>query len=212
MSHLDLLVAGYRAFKNSFFERNKAKYRKLVNEGQKPKICMIACADSRVDPAFVMQVEPGEVFTIRNVANLVPPCEPAMGTHHGVSAALEYAVTVLEVEDIVVLGHAHCGGIGALIAKGDNEPAGDDYITPWMGLADAALAKVDVEQPGLQGADRARACERAAVLVSLDNLMTFPWIEQRVEAGTLQLNGWYFDITEGVLRRYDSVSRTFEEV
>lgn len=211
MSHLELLAAGYRAFKAKVFDRNRAVYRKLVNEGQKPKVCMIACADSRVDPALVMQVEPGEVFTIRNVANLVPPFEE-QGTYHGVSAALEFAVTGLEVEDIVVLGHAHCGGIGALIAKGDDKPVTDTFITRWMTIAEEALHRADDAHPGLTGEDRARACERSAVLVSLDNLMTFPWIKERVEAGTLRLNGWYFDLVEGALQRYNSETGMFESI
>lgn len=211
MSHLDLLLSGYRAFRQKYFDRNQVVYRKLVRDGQKPRVCMIACADSRVDPAVVMQIEPGEVFTIRNVANLVPPYEE-QGTYHGVSAALEFAVTGLEVEDVIVLGHAHCGGIGALIAKGNDEPTHDTFITAWMGIAEQALHRVDESHPGLQGEDRARACERSAVLVSLDNLMTFPFIRDRVAAGTLHLNGWYFDLLEGELQRYDPETKTFGPV
>lgn len=211
MNHLDLLITGYRNFKAKFFDRNKLVYRKLVREGQKPKVCMIACADSRVDPAVVMQIEPGEVFTIRNVANLVPPFEE-QGTYHGVSAALEFAVKQLEVEDIIILGHAHCGGIGALIAKGNNQPTTDTFITPWMGIAEEALNRAERTHPGVDGEEFARACEQSAVLVSINNLMTFPWIRERVEAGTLRLNGWYFDLLEGELRRYNQDSGDFEGV
>lgn len=207
-SHLDLLIAGYRAFKKEFFGRNQPLYRKLVTEGQSPRVCVIACADSRVDPAFVMQVQPGEVFTIRNVANLVPPFE-TQGTYHGVSAAVEFAVVNLGVEEIVVLGHAHCGGIRALIAAGDNKPSADTFITRWMGIAMEALRRVDARTPGLPEAERARACERSAVLVSLDNLMTFPWVRARVEAGTLRLHGWYFNLTEGELQLYDPKTGEF---
>lgn len=208
MKHLELLISGYRAFRAKFFERNQTLYRKLVDEGQSPKVCMVACADSRVDPAIVMQMEPGEVFTIRNVANLVPPYEE-QGTYHGVSAALEYAVTALEVEDIVVLGHAHCGGIQALINTENDEPATDTFITDWMTIAKEALGRADKRFPDARGEERARVCERAAVLVSIDNLMTFPWIKERVEAGTLRLNGWYFDLREGQLMRYDPETDSF---
>ena len=211
MKKLDLLISGYRSFKAEQFERNQALYRKLVREGQKPKVCMVACADSRVDPAIVLNTEPGEVFMVRNVANLVPPYEE-QGMYHGVSAALEYAVTVLEVEDIVILGHAHCGGIGALIKAGNDEPADDTFITPWMTIAKKALARADKRFPGLTGEERARKCERAAVLESIDNLMTFPFIKERVEAGKLRLNGWHYDLVEGLLCSYNSDADTFEPV
>lgn len=211
MSHLDLLISGYRSFKASFFARNQTKYLKLVREGQQPRICMIACADSRVDPAIVMQIEPGEVFTIRNVANLVPPYEE-QGTYHGVSAALEYAVKILQVEDILVLGHAHCGGIQALITKDDIPVRNDTFITSWMGIAEEALHRVDNADGTMSEEEHARACEQSAVLVSLDNLMTFPMIKRRVEEGTLRLNGWYYDLTKGILRRYNPETKVFDEV
>jgi carbonic anhydrase len=111
-----------------------------------------------------------------------------------------------------VLGHAHCGGIGALIAKGEDKPVTDTFITHWMTIAEEALHRADSTHPGLAGEARARACERSAVLVSLDNLMTFPWIRDRVEAGTLRLNGWYFDLVEGALQRYDPETQDFVSV
>jgi carbonic anhydrase len=142
------------------------------------------------------------------VANLVPPCEND-SRHHGVSAALEYAVCHLEVEHIIILGHSGCGGIAALM---HDIPAGrpTEFIGPWVSIADRARDQVRSALAGKEPEKQNRACEQAAVLISLENLLTFPWIRQRVEAGTLLLHGWYFDICTGQLLSYDPESAAFE--
>ena len=208
---LDLMIDSYRAFRARGFERDKLFYQKLADEGQQPKVAMVACSDSRVDPAIVLQTNPGEVFTIRNVANLVPPYEE-QGTFHGTSAALEFAVTKLEVEDLVILGHAHCGGVKALVERDSIPPGDNTFISRWMSMAVEAVERVDHGHPHLDGDDRYRACEQSCVLVSLDNLMTFPWIAERVTDGRLRLHGWYFNLAEGELQRYDTEKKAFEPI
>jgi carbonic anhydrase len=158
-------------------------------------------------PALVFDCDPGDLFVIRNVANLVPPLEVQSG-RHGTTAAIEYGVSTLGVKHIIVLGHAHCGGIDALVRTGDVCDSGS-YIDDWMCLAESARAEVMAELPQATQEELKRACEKRAILVSLNNLMTFPWIRERVERSNLNLHGWYFDIEQGQLLRYEATTRDF---
>ena len=189
------LIEGYRRFRETAYREHRALYEALVARGQSPRAMVIGCSDSRVDPAILFGTEPGEIFVVRNVANLVPPFAQS-GNYHGTSAALEFAVRSLEVEHVIVLGHARCGGIAALL---DNFAGlGSDFIRPWMQIAAPAREKA-MNQAGDGGVDAQRCCEHEAIKVSLGNLQSFPWIAERVRAGKLQLHGWYFDLETGEL-------------
>lgn len=207
MSSPKRLIEGFSRFRERHFTSDDALFRGLVEQGQTPKILVVACCDARVDPALVLDCAPGDLFVIRNVANLVPPAEN-QGHYHGTSAALEFGVRKLNVEHIIVLGHAQCGGIHALL-EGDMQK-GDAFISEWMGIAEAARKKVNREFADAGSAARRRACEQQAILVSLSNLKTFPWIHERVEQGTLALHGWYFDIEHGELLGYNAATCQFE--
>lgn len=202
------LIEGFRRFREQHFAEDDALYRQLVSEGQTPKTLVVACCDSRVDPALVLDCAPGDLFVIRNVANLVPPAESRLGGRHGTSAALDYAVRTLNVEHIIVLGHAHCGGIRALLTSGGSD-APESFINSWMRLADEARISVLHDFPKAPLEIQLEACEQRAILGSLDNLMTFDWIRERVEAGTLALHGWYFDIRNGRLLSYSTTNQQF---
>jgi len=196
---MDKFIDGYRQFRASYFTQNKDTLAALMARPQRPTAMMISCSDSRIDPGLKFGVEPGDIFMVRNVANLVPPYAPD-GDYHGTSAALEFAVQVLEVENIIVMGHAKCGGIGALVRH--QETAALDFVASWMRIAQPAYEKAAAatqDEAALQ-----RLCEQEAVNVSLKNLMTFPWIKSRVSAGKLALHGWYFDLESGTLFRADS--------
>jgi carbonic anhydrase len=204
------LIDGFRRFRERHFTTHDALFRGLVAGGQTPSILVVGCCDSRVDPALVLDCAPGDLFVIRNVANLIPPSENT-GGHHGTSAALEFGVCNLGVEHIIVLGHAHCGGIRALVESGSvNSP--DSFIGDWMHLVASARAEVLQELPHSSLDEQARACEQRAILVSLRNLMTFAWVRERVEQKRLTLHGWYFDIEHGQLLQYDARTHTFETV
>jgi len=204
------LVQGFNNFRTLYFTERQSFYRTLVDEGQKPKVAVIACADSRVDPAIVLQVEPGDIFAIRNVANLIPPYdEHSDQSYHGTSAALEFAVEELGVEHIVVFGHAHCAGIQAMIDTQEGGPDAGAFVTLWTSIASPAFARARIDKPMAQGEDLARCCEKHAVVVSLENLQTFPFVAEGIDAGTLQIHGWYLDIAEGALSAYDAARKTF---
>lgn len=207
MSSPAQLIKGFSRFREKHFTKNDALFRELVEQGQTPKILVVACCDARVDPALVLDCAPGDLFVVRNVANLVPPAEN-QGHYHGTSAALEFGVRKLNVGHIIVLGHAHCGGIHALLEGGVQKE--DAFISEWMGIADAAREQVSREFADAGSGARHRACEQQAILVSLANLMTFSWIRERVEQGTLALHGWYFDIERGELLGYNAAARQFE--
>jgi len=203
------LIEGFHRFREQHFTDDDALYRQLVQEGQTPKILVVACCDSRVDPALVLNCAPGDLFVIRNVANLVPPAESRSGGRHGTSAALEYGVSTLNVEHIIVLGHAHCGGIRALVqAGGASNP--QSFIDDWMHLVEDARASVERDMPRATLEEQTLACEQRAILGSLTNLMSFSWIRERVEQGSLTLHGWYFDMDNGQLLGYNQATRLFE--
>jgi carbonic anhydrase len=200
-------IAGFRTFQENYFGAGATHFEPL-KEGQSPKTMIIGCSDSRVDPALLTNCAPGDIFTVRNVANLVPPFENNGGLH-GVSAALEFAVCHLGVEHIVVLGHSGCGGIKALMA-GTCGCKGGGFISNWMSIATPAKQQVLKELGGKEPALQQRAAEQAAILLSLENLLSFPWISERVHTGSLSLHGWYFDLVAGELLEYRPEQGAFE--
>lgn len=202
------LIEGFLRFRDNRFPSDDVEYLRLFAEGQKPKFLIVGCCDSRVAPAIIFDCAPGELFVVRNVANLVPPNEERVG-HHGTTAALEYGVCNLGVEHIVVLGHAHCGGIQTLLKTGGAVNP-DSFIDDWMKLVDSARVSVEQDYADASAEQRQSACEQRAILVSLGNLLTFPWIEQRVAEGTLRLHGWYLDINHGQLLGYNATTGQFE--
>lgn len=190
---MERLLNGYRRFRRDRWPERRRQFETLADTGQQPRALVVSCADSRVDPGMIFDAGPGELFIVRNVANLVPPYAPD-GDYHGTSAAVEFAIRVLQVPEILVMGHALCGGVRALL---EGPPAeASDFIAPWIGLAAAAreraLARTDILDPQL-------CCEQETIRLSLDNLSTFPWIASRVATGTLRLSGAHFDIRAGRL-------------
>jgi carbonic anhydrase len=200
------LLDGYRAFRTQRLPTEQSRYRELSERGQSPEVMVIGCCDSRVSPEVIFDAKPGELFVMRNIANLVPIYAPDGGTH-GVSAALEYAVQVLRVKHIVVLGHAQCGGIRAFIDKIAPLSPGD-FIGKWMSMF--VKPGEFVEQRAHETMQEfATRIEKAAVLRSLENLMTFPYISILVESGNLQLHGAYFGVAEGSLFVLDKAAKEF---
>lgn len=207
MTDFNDLLTGYRRFRADDWARQRERWAKLA-EGQSPSVMVIACSDSRIDPATVFDSRPGEIFVVRNVANLVPPFELG-GLRHGVSAALEFAVTQLEVKEIIVLGHGQCGGISASMTRRfENKPPGEGgFIARWMAMLDDARDRIE-EEHGC-GAVGQHALELESVRLSIDNLRTFPCIPPREAAGTLRLIGAYFAISDGLLHVLDPQSGDF---
>ena len=206
----DDLLAGYRRFRDHGYLDQRSRWAELA-EGQSPRTMVIACSDSRVDPAQIFDVSPGEIFVVRNVANLVPPFELTRG-QHGVSAALEFAVTQLEVREVVVLGHGACGGVKASLTQAfRNEPPGrGGFIAEWMTLIGPERDRIVAEHG--TGPEAVRALELACVRVSLANLRTFPCIPEREASGKLTLRGAWFAIADGVLHLMDDEAGAFEPV
>lgn len=193
------LVDGYRRFRTADYRRQRERWAELA-EGQSPKVMVIACSDSRVDPAQIFDTYPGEIFVVRNVAALVPPCETGGGLH-GVSAALEFAVTKLEVGEILVLGHGACGGCAAALSNAfaGAAPGEGGFIGNWVKLLDGARETVVAKCGTAEGSEATREMEMEGVRTSIANLHTFPFVEERVKDGSLTLHGAYFAIADGVL-------------
>ena len=210
MRDLDDLVSGFRRFQHRYFVQDRSVYDRLTRAGQSPAALVIACCDARVDPAIVTDSDPGDLFVVRNVANLVPPYETG-GHYHGTSAALEFAVCTLKVRHVIVLGHAQCGGIRALIETG---PGGNDtgFVAPWMSIAEDARREVERRLPAATPEARAQACEQAAIRVSLRNLASFPFVSGAIARGALDVHGWYFDMTCGRLLGCRPGDETFVEL
>jgi carbonic anhydrase len=207
---LNTLIEGYKEFHAHYFEKSTV-YDQLLAEGQKPKAIVIACCDSRVDPAIVTGCQPGELFVVRNVANLVPPFDKNP-QYHGTSAAIEFAVKVLKVSHIIIFGHSYCGGIQALMQTSlDKNTNGTphDFIHAWMSIAEPAKQKTLQQHPNDSIEQQAHYCEQASLCTSLSNLKTFPWIQARVNDGSLLLHAWYFDLATGVITAYQPSSEAF---
>lgn len=201
MTDFNDLIDGYHRFRTSEYRRHRDRWVEL-SEGQSPRVMVIACSDSRVDPAQIFDTVPGEIFTVRNIANLVPPFELG-GGRHGVSAALEFAVTQLEVPEVVVLGHGSCGGVAAALSKRFEgaAPGEGGFIAHWVDMLDEARDRIIADHG--TGPEAVRAMELETVRVSIRNLRTFPFIPEREAAGTLKLRGAYFAIADGVLHVMD---------
>lgn len=205
------LIKGYRRFRETGWSPRRERWEAL-REGQEPRIMVISCSDSRVDPAQVFDVDPGEIFVVRNVAALVPPFETTPG-HHGVSAALEFAVQFLKVREVVVMGHGMCGGCNAALTQSmhGTEPGQGGFIANWIDMLDDARERV-VAEHGAEGRPAQRAMEQEAVKVSLANLRTFPWVQELEKRGKLRLRGAFFAIADGVLHLLDEESGDFSPV
>lgn len=209
MTQFNDMLDGYRRFRNSDWTHQRGRWAEL-GEGQSPKVMVIACSDSRVDPTQIFDTSPGEIFVVRNVAALVPPFETNPG-RHGVSAALEFAVQFLNVEEIVVMGHGLCGGCQAALTRQMDgaRPGEGGFIASWISMLDDAQAKVSA-QYGTEGREAARAMELAAVEVSLANLRSFPCVQEKEANGSLTLHGAFFAISDGILHLLDENSGVFE--
>lgn len=204
-----LLIDGYLTFRRTRLAVEQDRYRALADTGQQPEIMIVGCCDSRVSPEVIFDARPGELFVLRNVANLIPPYSPT-GLMHGVSAALEFAVEGLRVKHIVVLGHARCGGIRAFAAQETPLSAGN-FIGKWMSLIAPAAEKLGApsDRPLAEYLIR---LERASILNTLDNLMTFPFVRSRVADRRLRLHAAYFDVATGMLSTADPVTGHFADV
>jgi carbonic anhydrase len=203
------LIDGYRAFSTQRLPAEQSRYRELSVKGQSPESMIIGCCDSRVSPEVIFDASPGELFVMRNIANLVPVYQPDANAH-GVSAALEFAVSVLHVKNIVVLGHAQCGGIRAFVDKMKPLSPGD-FIGKWMAMF-IKPGEVVEQRAHESMQDFVTRIEKAAVFRSLENLMTFPFVRTRVESGLLQLHGAYFGVSEGSLFVLDKAAKEFRSV
>lgn len=195
----DQFLNGLRRFKEEYFPRYEDEYRRLVADGQHPNTLFIGCSDSRVVPDLLMGTAPGELFIVRNVGNIVPPFAPERG-YHGTCAAIEFAVLNLQVKDIVVCGHSHCGAIRALYSP---PLAGATHLEKWLELAEDAALPVTLSEEAL------RRTEQRSVILQLERLMSYPMVRERVEQGLLFLHGWHYTIEEGEVSILDVHSGRF---
>lgn len=202
------LIAGFRRFREKYFGTGSSPYLQLL-EGQSPKTLVVGCSDSRVDPAIISDAGPGELFVVRNVANLVPPFEKG-GGYHGVSAAIEFAVKNLKVENIVILGHRQCGGIRALIQglQSDSE----SFVDRWVAIARPAHLRAIAAHPSAGVEELCQHCELESIKISLQNLLSFPFVQQAVNERGLNLIGAYFDLEAGRLLHLNPATGEFEDI
>ncbi|HEY7865753.1 MAG TPA: carbonic anhydrase [Psychromonas sp.] len=210
MSATDKLIAGYQRFREGYYEQHKKQLQKLAEQGQSPKIAIVSCSDSRVDPTIILDCAPGDLFVIRNVANLVPPLENC-DSFHGTSAALEFAVNELQVESIIILGHTQCGGIKSLM---DTEPSAmpQTFIPKWMKQLENVRREILENKNCTTKEQHYHLCEQKGIVQSLANLMTFPCIQKRVAAGSLKLHGWCYDLNSAELFAMQQDSGEFHKI
>lgn len=208
MAEVKKLIEGYKKFYKDNFSSGKDNPFKDFQTSQSPKTLIIACSDSRIDPAILTNAEIGDIFVVRNVANLVPPYQPKWDSNHGTSAAIEYAVNHLKVKHIVVLGHSNCGGVKALVDNDIDMDQEFSFITDWIKIAQ------DIK--GLSSSDNLEdkytLYEQEGIKLSLKNLLTFPWLKERVDNGDLKLHGWYFCLKDASLATFDKDKNSFKKI
>lgn len=210
---LEGLLKGFADFRLGYFRDHPDLFERLSTEGQSPKILIIGCSDARVDPGILTQTRPGDIFTVRNIGAMVPPAQiPPDQRQHGTSAAIEFAVRGLQVEHIVILGHALCGGVAALVDGRDSAYAAYDYLSTWTAVAQEVRNTAVRELEGQPREVITRAVEQASVLNSVANLMGFPWLAERVAAGKLVVHGWWFNLVEGQLYAFNPATARFDAV
>jgi carbonic anhydrase len=200
---MEHLIEGYRIYRKQRWPELRSLHRELAERGQSPSTLVIACADSRVDPATIFNASPGELFVVRNVANLAPPFEEAPG-FHGVSAAIEFAVKQLKVETVLVLGHAQCGGVAAALEERERDP--HSFLDAWISLLDTAKSRIPA------GGDRLSELEHESIRVTLENLATFPFIQDAIRTRGLKLIGMRYGVADGGLELLDTVTGAFQPV
>ncbi|MEJ8570193.1 carbonic anhydrase [Microbaculum marinum] len=205
------LIDGYRRYSGERLPEERRRLAQLARLGQAPRAMVIGCCDSRAAPETVFSTGPGELFVVRNVANIVPPYAPDE-FHHSTSAAIEFAVRDLLVPDIIVLGHSLCGGIAAYLKGRENEEIRGEFIGPWIDLLRGSRAEAEQIDSAMASEDMQRAVEEVVVRRSLANLLTFPFLKARVDAGSLALHGAHFGIATGELRVMNPKTGTFEKV
>lgn len=202
---MDHLLEGYRIYREKRWPELRALHRRLAERGQSPRVLVIACADSRVDPATIFNADPGELFVVRNIANLAPPCEENRIGFHGVSAAIEFAVRNLFVETILVLGHAQCGGVAAALSDAPRDK--ESFLDAWISLLDPAKARLNKNEK-----DPHTALEYESIRVTLENLRTFPFVQQAIDNRGLKLVGARYGVADGSLELMDPETGAFSPV
>ena len=207
LADIQTFVEGFERFHAKYFEEDDGLFSRL-RQGQNPSTLVISCCDSRTDPGMLLGAGPGDIFVVRNVANLVPPYQ-SDAEWPGIRADIEFAVKSLKVAHIIILGHSSCGGIRALMDGEGIDRREFEFIGNWMTIAREARERVLQEYADQPDAVQTKACEHTAITVSLRNLMTFPWIRERVENGQTSLHGWYFDIEAGELLAYSPETGSF---
>lgn len=208
---IETLLTGYQKFREHYYGDSNLVYEDLVRLGQRPKILMVACSDSRVDPALVLNSQPGDLFMIRNVGNLIPPYEDDQA-YHGTSAALEFGICVLGIRHIILFGHTQCGGIQSLLESPLDKPAQKNFITKWMELARPAHQAILDFHSTQSLEEQTTLCGQYSLINSLKNLMTFPWINAKVQDGSLALHAWNFDLSKGKLEAFDTNENRFKDI
>lgn len=209
-TNIKSLIQGHDAFHSVKFSKNEARFRKLVNEGQDPKALFIGCSDSRVMPALITNSKPGDLFIARNIGNFVAPFNPDQ-SYHATASAIEYAVSILEVSDIIVCGHSECGAIAALYKE--IEPTDENLHTiKWLELGNNAKKAALLSMRHQPKEEILRYTEKISVIFQIENLLTYPAVKRRVEKGKLFLHGWHYDIKNGTIEYYDDKSYEFKEL
>jgi len=209
------LIEGHKNFRKQYFDKPFEEYRKWASKYQKPEVMIISCSDSRVNPAILTSSNLGDIFVVSNVANIVPPFRKTCNTHHSTSSAIEYAVKHLKIKHIIVMGHSCCGGVNAMFTMEEQcEKTSEEYsfINPWVDVISEVRDDVNKEMKDAPLEDKLRLCERKGILVSIQNLMSFPFVKNAVDNEKLQLHGWYFDIDKAALYEHNEDNGEFEIV
>lgn len=207
------LMVGFRKFRDKYFQQDDPEhslYQRLASSGQTPRTLLIGCSDSRVDPAILTGAAPGDLFVVRNVANLVPPCEPSAVGFHGTSSAIEFAVVNLKVDNIIILGHRQCGGIRALMRGATDSSNG--FIGHWMSIAEEARQKVIFDHPNADEETSWRLAEMESLKVSYRNMHTFPFVQSAITDRQMNVIAVYFDLEQGQLWEYQEETQSFRQL
>ena len=206
---MEKLYKGIHKFKESYFKKEENFFKRL-SKGQTPEVLFITCADSRIDPNLVTQSKPGELFIVRNVGNIIPPYD-AIKDKNSVAAAIEFAILDLKVTDIIVCGHSNCGAMQALY-KDKREFNSMPHLKDWLKIASPVIDVVNNFYSGLSTKSRLRITEEENILFQINNIQTYPFVDQLLKEGTLHLHGWYYDIRRGNIYAYNPVTNMFEKV